>query len=134
MSDLVSHVEIKRGSNKNFGYVFSTVFLLLSFAPVFFGKSLNIIFLCIALILLTLTCLKPSVFLYPNIIWFKFGIILGSIISPVVMALIYFVAFYPFGLAFKVLRKDLLKIDFNNDADTYWQDRDREIQSMKNQF
>ena len=78
--------------------------------------------------------LIPGLFFYPNIIWFKFGILLSKIISPVIMFLIYIITFLPIGLLLKMANKDLLKTKINKNNKSYWIKRNNDIQDLRNQF
>ena len=68
-----------------------------------------------------------------NIVWVKFGELLGRIIAPIVMAIIYFIIVTPIGLFMRLIGKDLLNIKFSK-ANTYWIKRKKKIGSMKKQF
>ena len=68
-----------------------------------------------------------------NKVWFKFGILLGKVISPVVMGLVFFLVVTPTGILMKIFRKDLLNLKFNNNK-SYWIDKRGPKSKMKNQF
>ncbi|MDP6139486.1 MAG: SxtJ family membrane protein, partial [Candidatus Woesearchaeota archaeon] len=69
-----------------------------------------------------------------NKLWFKFGILLGSIVSPIVMGTVFFLVVTPVGLIMRLLGKDLLRINKNKTISTYWINRDKQKNSMKKQF
>ena len=69
-----------------------------------------------------------------NKIWFKFGILLGSIVSPIVMGVVFFVVVTPVGMVMRFLNKDLLKLKMHKNIDSYWINRNKEKSTMKNQF
>ena len=81
-----------------------------------------------------LALLAPRALSSPNKLWFKFGLLLGSIVAPIVMALIYFVTILPTGLIMRLLGKDLLKPKLDKNAKSYWIERTEPVGSMKNQF
>ena len=111
--------EIKISSNRSFGIVFFIVFLLIATYPLLNDGHLRIWSLIISVIFLVLGLLNSKT-LYPlNKIWFKFGIFLGKIISPLVMGLIFFTVVTPIGLFMRLLNKDLLSLKFNKKK-TYW--------------
>ena len=111
--------EIKPSSNKSFGIVFFILFLIIAIYPLTNNNDLNTWALIISFIFLILGLIN-SIFLTPlNIIWFKFGIFLGKIVSPVVMGIIYFFVVTPTGLIMKILGKDLLNLKFNNDKNQF---------------
>ena len=125
--------EIKIGSNRSFGIVFFIVFLLISFYPLINGESLRYWSLFISLIFLILGFLNLKILTPLNKIWFKFGILLGKIISPLVMGFIFFVVVTPIGLLMRMLQKDLLNLKFNNNK-SYWIEKKGPKSKMKDQF
>jgi len=101
---------IKIGSNRSFGIVFFVVFILIGFYPLLKDGNLNIISILIGIIFLILGILN-SRFLTPlNKIWFKFGIFLGQIISPIVMGIIFFFSSYSNCLYNESFRKGCFEI------------------------
>ena len=123
----------KKNSNRSFGILFFVVFLIISLWPLLKGNDLRNWSLIISILFLILGLLK-SKFLTPlKRIWIKFGELLGKIISPIVLAIVFFTVVTPIGLFMKVLRKDLLNIKFTNDK-SYWIKRDKDIGPMKYQF
>ena len=132
MLETNSQIEISQSSLKSFGVVFSFVFLIVALYPLIYSKSLNILALIVSAIFLLLAYLAPKLLITPNKLWFKFGLLLGSIISPVVMALVYLVAVIPTGFIMRLLGKDLLKQKLDKNANSYWIKRSEPIGSMKN--
>ena len=125
--------EIKISSNRSFGIVFFIVFLLIATYPLLNDGHLRIWSLIISVIFLVLGLLNSKT-LYPlNKIWFKFGILLGKIISPLIMGLIFFVVVTPIGLLMRLLNKDLLNLKFNK-SKSYWIEKSEPKSKMKNQF
>jgi len=124
---------IKIGSNRSFGIVFFVVFILIGFYPLLNDGNLNIISILIGIIFLILGILN-SRFLTPlNKIWFKFGIFLGQIISPIVMVIFFFLVVTPIAFIMRVLGKDVLKLKKNTD-NSYWIKKTDLKSKMKNQF
>ena len=124
---------IKIGSNRSFGIVFFVVFILIGFYPLLNDGNLNIISILIGIIFLILGILN-SRFLTPlNKIWFKFGIFLGQIISPIVMGIIFFLVVTPIAFIMRVLGKDILKLKKKTD-NSYWIKKTDLKSKMKNQF
>tara|TARA_B100001142_G_scaffold148114_1_gene149013 strand:- start:1853 stop:2236 length:384 start_codon:yes stop_codon:yes gene_type:complete len=125
--------DIKIGSNRSFGIVFFIVFLLISIYPLLNNESIRFWSLTISLIFLILGIFN-SKFLTPlNKIWFKFGILLGRIISPLVMGFIFFFVVTPIGLLMKLFKKDLLNLKYSKDK-SYWIEKTEPKSKMKNQF
>ncbi len=125
--------DIKIGSNKSFGIVFFIVFLIIALYPMLKGQDLRLWSLIISFIFLILGMINSSILTPLNKIWFKFGILLGNIISPIVMAIVFFGVVLPTGIVMKILRKDLIALKKNN-KNTYWIEKKSQMTSMKNQF
>ena len=125
--------EIKVGSNKSFGVVFFLVFLIISLYPLLNSENLRLWSLIVSLVFLILGVLNSNLLSPLNKIWFKFGIFLGKIISPIVMGIIFFLVVTPIGLLMKILKKDLLNLKFNKDR-SYWIEKTEPKSKMKNQF
>ena len=125
--------DIKVGSNKSFGVVFFLVFLLISLYPLINDGTLRIWSFVISIIFLILGILNSKILSPLNKIWFKFGLLLGKIISPIVMGIIFFIVVTPTGLILRLFQKDVLNLKFNNNK-TYWIEKSGPKSKMKNQF
>ena len=125
--------EIKISSNRSFGVVFFVVFLLIALYPLINNGEVRLWSLITSIVFLTLGLLN-SKFLNPfNKLWFKFGIILGKIISPLIMGIIFFLVVTPIGLIMRLLRKDILSLKYNQNK-SYWIEKNGPKSKMKNQF
>ena len=124
---------IKLPSNRNFGIVFAIVFLIISLWPLLSQNEIRSWSLIVSIIFLTLGLVNSKLLLPLNKIWFKFGILLGNFIAPIVMGIIYFFVVTPTGLIMKMLGKDLLNLKKSN-KDSYWIKKDNSNSSFKNQF
>ena len=125
--------DIKIGSNKSFGVVFFLVFLLISLYPLINDGNLRIWSFVISIIFLILGILNSKILSPLNKIWFKFGLLLGKIMSPIVMGIIFFIVVTPTGLILRLFKKDVLNLKFNNN-NTYWIKKSGPKSKMKNQF
>ena len=125
--------DIKIGSNRSFGIVFFIVFLLIAIYPLLSGESVRLWSLAIATIFFILGIINSSLLSPLNKIWFKFGLLLGRFISPLIMGLIFFLVVTPIALLMKLLKKDLLNLKYNKD-NTYWIIKSGPKSKMKNQF
>ena len=125
--------KIKLPSNRNFGIIFSIVFLIISLWPLLSQNDIRIWSLIISGIFLILGLINSKLLLPLNKIWFKFGILLGNFIAPIVMGIVYFMVVTPTGLIMRLLGKDLLNLKKNN-KDTYWIQKDNSNSDLKNQF
>ena len=129
-----AYMEVKPGSEKSFGFVFATIFVLIGLYPLLSSGSLRWWSLTLATILALLTLIRPTLLAKPNYWWFRFGMFLGAIVAPIVMAVVYFLAIVPTGIAVKLAGKDLLRIKSDKSAKSYWIKRDTPLQPMKYQF
>ena len=122
-------------SNKSFGIVFFIFFLIL--AVFFYVKNssaiLILIFFLFSVFFFISGLLQSKILTPLNKIWFKFGILLGKIISPIIMGIIFFFVVTPISFLMKLLKKDILNLKFNNNT-TYWIDKTGPKSKMKNQF
>jgi hypothetical protein len=126
--------KVEQGSERSFGIVFSIVFLVVALYPLFNSGNFRIWSLVVSTIFLLLAFASPKMLTLPNKLWFKFGILLGSIVAPIVMALVYFFTVLPTGLIMRLLGKDLLKQKLDKNSKSYWIERSEPMGSMKNQF
>ena len=125
--------KIKIGSNRSFGIVFFVVFLIISIWPLLDEKELRYWSLIVSFIFLILGILKSNILTPLNKVWFKFGILLGNIISPIIMGIVFFLVVTPTGLIMRFFRKDILRLKKNSN-DSYWINKDNTNSSMRNQF
>ncbi len=125
--------DIKIGSNRSFGIVFFIVFFLIASYPLTQGGELRIWSLIICLIFLILGLINSKILTPLNKLWFKFGIFLGKIVSPIIMGIIFFLVVTPIGLIMRVFGKDVLNLKFDK-AKSYWIEKSGPKSKMKNQF
>ena len=125
--------EIKIGSNKSFGIVFFIVFFIIALFPLINNSEIRIWAVIISLIFLILGLINSKILTPLNKAWFKFGIFLGKIISPLIMSIIFFLVVTPIGILMKMLKKDLLNLKFNKHK-SYWIEKSEPKSKMKNQF
>ena len=129
----MKNTEIKIGSNKSFGIVFFVVFLLIAIYPLINNGELRIWALVIAIIFLILGLINSKVLTPLNKLWFKFGLLLGKVVSPLIMGIIFFFVVTPTAFIMRIIGKDLLNLKFNNKK-TYWIEKTGPKSKMKNQF
>ena len=125
----------KRSSNRSFGLLFFVVFLVISFWPLTKKSEINLYLISIALIFLILGLLNSKILSPLNKAWIKLGEILGRIVAPVVMAIVYFLILTPISLLVRLFGKDLIGMKFSNDIKkSYWIKRKKNLGSMDKQF
>ena len=125
--------DIKISSNRSFGIVFFVVFALIAFYPLINHGDIRIWSLIVSLIFLVLGLLNSKILNPLNKLWFKFGIFLGKIVSPLVMGIIFFFVVTPIGFIMRLLKKDLLNLEFKK-VKSYWIEKNEPKSKMKNQF
>ena len=125
--------KIKISSNKNFGIVFSIFFLLISIYLLLNNNPIYYWSLFVSFIFLVLGLMNSKILSPLNLLWFKFGILLGKIVSPVVMGIIFFLVVTPISIILKIFGKDVLNLKFNNNK-TYWIEKNGPKSNMKKQF
>ena len=123
----------KKNSNRSFGILFFVVFLTISLWPLLKENDLRIWSFIISILFLILGILNSKILSPIKRVWIRFGELLGKIISPIVLAVVFFIVVTPIGLFMKILRKDLLNIKFTKDK-SYWIKRNKDLGPMKNQF
>jgi hypothetical protein len=134
MSKIASHISTARSSEKSFGIVFSIVFLIVALYPLINSEGLHVWAIVTSIIFFFIAFIAPNVLVFPNKLWFKLGLLIGSIIAPIVMGFVYFVTVLPTGLIMRLLGKELLKQKLDKNAKSYWIERKEPMGSMKNQF
>jgi len=125
--------DIKISSNRSFGIVFFIVFLLIALYPLTHNEEIRVWSSIISLIFLVLGLLNSKILTPLNKLWFKFGILLSKIISPLIMGIIFFLVVTPIGLLMRMLGKDLLNLKYNNNQ-SYWVEKNGPKSRMRNQF
>tara|TARA_B100000700_G_scaffold117715_1_gene132451 strand:- start:5514 stop:5897 length:384 start_codon:yes stop_codon:yes gene_type:complete len=125
--------DVKISSNRSFGVVFFIVFLLIGLYPLTYNGEIRIWSLFFSFIFIILGLLNSRILTPLNKIWFKFGLFLGKIISPLIMAIIFFLVVTPIGLIMRLIGKDVLNLKFNTKK-SYWIEKDNLKSKMKNQF
>jgi len=130
----VKKKEIKISSNKSFGIVFFVIFLVVALWPLINEGEIRIWSIVISIIFLFLGLINSKILTPLNILWFRFGILLGNIFSPIVMGIIYFGVITPIGILMKLIGKDILNLKQNKKSSTYWIKKEKVISNMKNQF
>jgi len=125
-------IEVDKNNNIVFGLIFFIFFLIISLYPLISNGTIRIWSIVLSLVFLIITITKPNLFTFLNKLWIKFGILLGKIISPIVMGLVFFFVVTPIGIFVKILKKDVMGL--KKGASSYWITREDKVQSMKKQF
>ena len=125
--------DIQMSLNRNFGIVFFLVFLFIAVYPLNYNGEIRISSILVSSIFLILGLLNSKILTPLNKLWFKFGILLGKVASPLIMGIIFFFVVTPIGLFMRLLGKDLLNLKYNNNK-SYWIKKSGPKSKMKNQF
>ena len=135
MIDVKEHESVKVGSERSFGVVFCVVFAVIGLWPLMGDGAVRWWSLVVAAGFVLAGFMAPGLLKPLNLLWFKFGMLLGRIVNPVVMGIIYFLAVVPTGLLFKLRGKDLLHLKPDSGLSSYWIERDPNTpSSMHDQF
>ena len=124
---------MRKSPEKTFGLVFSFVFLLISIWPVLSGNPIRLLGLFISAFLLVLSFVKPELLKPFNFLWMKLGEILGKIVPPIVMLIIFFLIVTPTGFLLRIFKKDILRLKLSN-SNSYWLEREKNVSTMDKQF
>ena len=124
---------IKIGTNKSFGIVFFVFFFIVSIFPLLNDGNFRVWSFIISIIFLILGILNSKILTPLNQVWFKFGILLGRFVSPVVLGVVFFAIVTPTSVIMRILQKNLLNLKKGNKK-TYWIERSKINSKMKNQF
>jgi len=123
-----------QSSNRSFGLLFFIVFIVVGLWPITKGETANIYLILISLFFLIFGLINSKILSPFNKAWIKLGEILGLIIAPIIMALVYFIILTPISLIVRMFGKDLLGLKFLKKQDTYWMKRKKKLGTMKKQF
>jgi len=130
--------KIRASSDRSFGLVFAAVFALAAFLPLLRSPHQPRWWAAIIAIGFALVALFwPKRLAVTNRLWLKFGVFLHAIVSPIVLALLFYVAIVPVALLKRVFGNDSLRLKADRAAKTYWITRDpanSALSSMKRQF
>ena len=125
-------INIKNKNNITFGILFFILFLVIGLYPLKSDGVIKIWSIFLSLGFLIITFINPNLFTFLNKLWIKFGILLGKIISPIIMGLVFFLVVTPVGIFVKILKKDVMGL--KSEKSSYWINREDKLQSMKRQF
>lgn len=128
-------ISVKAGSNKKFGFVMASFFLLLFIGSLYKTGQVRIWSISVALLFLAFSVFKADLLNPLNVLWTKFGFFLNSLISPIILLVLYVVAFIPVGFLLKLFKKDILSLKKSASEKTYWlSSATNTTSTMKDQF
>jgi hypothetical protein len=135
--DLSRDHQVEGSSDRSFGLVFSGVFVIVACWPLFYRELPRWWALVVALVLTAIAILKPALLTHPNRLWTKLGLLLGKIVSPIALGILFFGVVAPIGVLVRLTGKDPLRLKLDSSADSYWIPRKPPgppPDSMTNQF
>ncbi len=118
-------------SNKKFGFFFSSVFLIC--AIYFFytnQQTYSLGFFSLAIIFICISILRDELLFPFNRLWMRFGMLLGMIISPIILAVLFFFIFTPIAIVMKIFQRDELRLQAHN-KDSFWRQRTQDSPNAK---
>ncbi len=125
---------LKVGSNRQFGYVFAILFFVLSVSTYTIVPKIRIVLVVASILLAAAALIKPSVLQKPNYLWALFGQLLNRVMSPLILAVLFFLVFTPMAFLLKICRQDILGLKMNSFKESYWIKSSNQSTSMKDQF
>jgi predicted membrane metal-binding protein len=118
--DLSRVLEVTGSGDRSFGFVFAAVFLIVALWPLAGGGELRTWSLGVAVLFLTVAAIRPGILSPLNQVWFRFGSLLGTIVSPVALGVVFFLVMTPIGLVMRLLGRPLLPLRRADTTDSYW--------------
>ena len=125
-------IKITKKNNATFGIFFFIFFLIVGLYPLKSDGVIRVWSVVLALVFLIITIIRPNLFTFLNRLWIKFGFLLGKIISPIIMGLVFFFVVTPIGIFIRILKKDVMGL--KREATSYWINRENKVQNMRKQF
>jgi hypothetical protein len=134
---LVRDESVKGSSDRTFGLVFTAVFLIVGAFPLLSGGTPRLWSFGVAAVILIIALAAPRLLAPLNRAWMKFGLLLNSIVSPLVLGVLFYLVFLPIGGLIRLFGGELLRLRLQPDAKSYWIERQPPgpaPETMKNQF
>ena len=134
---LVSRQEVRRASDRSFGFVFAVAFLAVALFPLAHGREVRWWAVVLSLAFFAVGLMRPALLAPLNRLWFRFGLLLGRVTNPLVMGLVFFLVITPMAVIMRMRRKDPLRLRLDREAHSYWIERvppGPAPASMTNQF
>lgn len=135
--DLSRDQQVEGSSDRSFGLVFAGVFLVVACWPLFHLELPRWWALGIAVVFAFIAIWKPALLAVPNRLWTKLGVLLGKVVSPIALGILFYGVITPIGAVMRLTGKDPLRLKFDSGADSYWIPRKPPgppPDSMTNQF
>ena len=123
------------GSDRKFGFTFAALFFLMSISSLLIPRPVRAVLVILCVVFLACSLLEPQRLHPVNVLWMRFGQLLSKIVSPFILAVLFYLVFLPVGFLLKLFKKDILKLEIDKRQSSYWVDTSEAIlTSMKDQF
>lgn len=118
--DLNRKQHVLGSSDRAFGVVIAGVFLLLALGPLRYGHAPRWWAFVVASAFALIALLKPVLLATPNRLWTQLGVLLGKVVSPIALGILFYAVLTPIALVFRLTGQDPLRLKLDRDADSYW--------------
>ena len=118
--DLSRDQQVEGSSDRSFGLVFAGVFLIVASWPLFYRELPRWWALGVAVVFAIIAIWKPALLAVPNRLWTKLGVLLGKVVSPIALGILFYGVIMPIGALVRVTGKDPLRLKLDSGADSYW--------------
>jgi hypothetical protein len=135
--DLSRDEPVEGSSDRSFGLVFAAAFLVVAAWPLWRGGDLRWWAVAVAAGLALVAWVSPRLLALPNRLWLRFGLLLGKVVSPIALGILFYGVFVPMGTLMRWFGKDPLRLQRDKAATSYWIPREPPgppPTSMTNQF
>lgn len=135
--DLSREEHIEGSSDRSFGFVFAAVFALIALWPLLHQGGVRVWALVVAAAFALIAVVRPALLATPNRLWMKLGLLLGKIVSPIALGILFYAVLTPLGVLMRLTGKDPLRLKRDAAAASYWIPREPPGPppgSMTNQF
>ena len=134
ISRLAAELAEREGSDRVFGVVLGVFFALVALAPLRHGGPPRLWALVLAALLLGIAWVRPILLRGPKRAWLFLGFLIGMVVSPIVLAILFYLVITPIGFLMRAVGKDPLQLRAPSESNTYWRLRASEASNMKDQF
>lgn len=135
--DYSPHTNEKQASDRSFGWVFTIFFALYGCLPAFRSRPVRWWALAVSGVFLLITLVRPTLLHFANRLWMRLGLLLSKVVNPLITGLLFYVVVTPMGVLLRMMGKDLLRLRWSPQAQSYWIERrppGPDPKTMSNQF
>jgi hypothetical protein len=118
--DLTREQYVEGSSDRSFGLVIAAVLLLVALGPLRHGHTPRWWALAVAVVFALVALAKPALLARLNRLWMKLGILLGKVVSPIALGILFYGVLTPLAVVVRLTGKDPLRLKLDPAADSYW--------------